>query len=368
MMENVDPKWLLKQLYKAYLAARKNKRHTKDVYLFELNLRENLIQLRDDLISGRYKPSRGIAFIIKKPVIREIFAAPFRDRVVHHLLYNMSYSWWDKRLIYDSYSCRVGKGTLFGIKRLKHHIESVSRNYTRPAYVMKLDIQGYFMSMPRKKLYEKVCWGLDRQFKDNIVMRRFLKFVWKQIIFDDPTDGVFIRGKKSDWRHLPKTKSLFWQLPGLGIVIGNLSSQMLSNILLDALDRYVRHVLGWKHYGRYVDDFYFVVTEEDLPRLKRDIAKIEKFLKEELGLTLHPNKRYLQEVHKGVEFLGVVIYPNHIVPTRRFKNNFYKAAAEVGMGHRDTDSILSYLGRSKHYNSKKIESKLFEYYCWKYFW
>lgn len=357
----------MSQLYIAYLDARKNKRHTKDVYLFELNLRENLEQLCNDLLEERYHPSRGIAFIIKRPVMREIFAAPFRDRIVHHLLYNMSYDWWDRRLIYDSYSCRVGKGTLFGVKRLQHFIRSASQDYMRPAYVVKLDLQGYFMSMSREKLYERVVWGLNLQYEKQPVLAAFLKYVWRQIIFDDPTEGVFIRGKQSDWRYLPKSKSLFCQPEGQGIVIGNLSSQMLSNILLDTLDRYVKLELKYERYGRYVDDFYFVVTEEELPRLKEDLKKIEKFLKDELGLKLHPNKRYCQEVHKGVEFLGTVIYKDHIVPSKRFKNNFYRAAAEVGMGYREVDSVLSYLGHAKHINSKKLAEKVFEFYGWD-FW
>lgn len=366
MRRIIDRRWLTRQLYKAYLEARKNKRHTKDVYMFEMNLAQNLAQLREDLINHRYKPSRGIAFIVRRPVIREIFAAPFRDRIVHHFLYNMSYSWWDRRLIYDSYSCRKKKGTLFGIMRLKHHICSVSQDYTRPAYVLKLDIQGYFMSLSRDKLYERVAWGLDWQFADDVVLRDFLKYIWHEIIYDDPTKDVMMRGPRKGWARLPKTKSLFCQPPGKGIVIGNLSSQLLSNIMLDILDRYVKYELGYEHYGRYVDDFYIVVTKEELPKLKRDVKKIEEFLKGELELTLHPNKRYLQEVHKGVEFLGVVVYENRIVPSKRFKNNFYRAAAEVGMGYREVDSVLSYLGHSKHINSKKLAAKVFEYYAWDY--
>ena len=147
MPKKITREWLERQLYKAYRQAKKHKGHTKDVYLFEMNLAENMRQLVEDLFMGRYKPSRGIAFIIKVPVMREIFAAPFRDRIVHHFLYNMSYYWWDKRLQHDSYSCRIGRGSLMGVKRLQHFIKSVSRDYTRPAYVLKLDIQGYFMSL-----------------------------------------------------------------------------------------------------------------------------------------------------------------------------------------------------------------------------
>ena len=291
--------WLLHQLEIAYLDARKGKRRSRDEYRFEAYLLENLVTLRDDILHKRYTPSRGIAFVTTKPVLREIFAAPFRDRVVHHFLYNMVAEWWDRKFIYDSYSCRKGKGTLLGIKRLQHHIASVSRNYTRRAYVIKLDIQGYFMSLPRKALYDLVREGAKEQFKDRPDLGGLITYIWEKIIFDDPVKGVKRRPPLSRWDRLPKNKSLFCQPPGKGIVIGNLSSQLLSNIYLNQLDKFVQYGLGYKHYGRYVDDFYIVVTEEEFPQAKKDITKIREFLYG-IDLTLHPKKYYIQEVQKGV--------------------------------------------------------------------
>lgn len=355
--------WLLHQLELAYLEARKGKRRSQDERKFEAHAMENLVILRDDIVHRRYKPSRGIAFVTTKPVLREIFAAPFRDRVVHHFLYDNVADWWDKRFIYDSYSCRKDKGTLVGIKRMQHHIASVSRNYTRRAYAIKLDIQGYFMSLSRKKLYDLVREGAKKQFARQEYRRDLMCYIWEQIIFDDPVKGVKKRPPLSRWNKLPRNKSLFCQPPGQGIVIGNLSSQLLSNIFLDQLDKFVVYELGYKHYGRYVDDFYFVVTEEELPQAKRDILRIEKFLKG-LGLVLHPKKRYIQEVRKGVEFLGVVIYPYHTVMGERFKRNFYQAAREVGMGKREIDSIVSYVGHSTHFNAQRLAERVFEMVGW----
>ena len=358
--------WLFWKLYQAERKARKGKAMTRDVYLFEMNLMENLRQLTHDIWTGVYKPGRGIAFIIEKPVVREIFAAPFRDRIVHHFLYDMIYDWWDKRLINDSYSCRKGKGAIYGIERLKKYIRSTSCNYTVPTYVLKLDIKGYFMSLRHEKLYERVCWGLARQYKDSPKTRKLLEYLWREVIFDKPCEGVKIRGSWADWKKLPREKSLFCQAPGVGIVIGNLSSQLLSNIYLDLLDRYITFELGCKTYGRYVDDFYIVVSEKDRKRLLADVPKIERFLKEEMDLILHPRKRYFQEVHKGVEFLGAVVYLFHTVPTRRFKNNFCKNLAEVGMGYRDVAAVTSYLGRLKHMNGKKLAYRVFEQMGWWY--
>ena len=209
-------------------------------------------------------------------------------------------------------------------------------------------------------------WGLSRQFAGYSGLYDLLKFTWGKVIFDDPTRGVRRRGSIHDWDILPAYKSLFNQPLGRGIVIGNLSSQLLSNIYLDRLDRFVKIELGYKHYGRYVDDFYIVVTEDELLQLKADLKVIEQFLRDELLLTLHPTKRYIQEVSKGVEFLGAVIYPHHIVPTKRFVRNYYETARLVASGRKELDCAISYLGHLVHLNGKKLSSRVFDSVGWQY--
>lgn len=359
---------LIRMLFLAYKEARRGgKRRTHDEHRFEVNVFENLRNLRKDLDKFRYKPSRSTAHIIYNPVIREIFAAPFRDRIVHHLVFDTVYPWWDKHFIYDSYSCRDDKGTLFGIIRLLYHIRVVSKNFSRPAYVAKFDVEGYFMSLPRKELYERAIWGLDKQFegRKNTITYRLIRHLWKEIIFDNPVKGARKKGELKGWHILPKRKSLFGQPKGKGIVIGNLTSQLLSNIYLDMLDRYIIFDLGYKHYGRYVDDFYIVVSEEELPQLKRDKKAIAKFL-ERKKLRLHPNKQLLVEARQGVPFLGAVVYRGYVVPGRRLKRNMLKACREVEMGRRDPVSVLSYMGHMKNLNSNRIEKKIFETVGWKY--
>lgn len=364
-VETIDREWLTYRLYKAFLEARKGKLRTVDEYMFEMDWRENLERLVDDILNEKYKPSRGVAFIIRKPVIREIFAAPFRDRVVHHFLYDMVADWWDTRLIYNSFSCRKGKGVLFGVQRLAKDISKVSKNYQEPAYVIKLDIQGYFMSLSRKALFERAVWGLRKQYPRGGAVYQLLKYLWGEIIFDDPVKGVKLRPPVTSWKDLPQNKSLLHQPEGRGIVIGNLSSQLLSNIYLDLLDRFVTMKLGYKHYGRYVDDFYIVVPEEKFEQAKRDVKIIENFLLT-IGLVLHPSKRYIQDVRHGVAFLGMVIYPHKIVPGKRFKGEFYKAVHEYGMGHRKDEAVISYLGYCKHAEAKMLCARVFDSVGWEY--
>lgn len=335
-------------LHQAYLSARKNKRSTADEYIFERNLNINLAELANDILHRNYKPSRGIAFIIEKPVMREIFAAPFRDRVVHHLLYDFVADWWDRRFIYDNYSCRVGKGNLFGIKRLYHHVASVSQNFSKPAYVLKLDLQGYFMSLPRQALFDVTIDGLGKQFDITSREYRLCKYLWQEIIFDDPTIDVKIPGSLSNWDKLPDSKSLFCAKGGCGIVIGNLTSQLLSNIYLNQLDRYVTFDLYQKHYGRYVDDFF--ITSSNKTELLELVPIIREYLAG-IGLILHPKKTVLREISQGIEFLGAVVYPYRIIPGQRLKQGLYKSAHNKQLGFKN--SFESYHGLIKHYNHKK---------------
>jgi hypothetical protein len=348
--------WLWPLAYQAYLDARKGgKRGTNDEHRFERCANMCLAQLVEDIEERKYEPSRGVAFIIRDPVIREVFAAPFRDRVVHHMLFNLVAEWWDRRFIYDNYSCRKGKGTLFGIQRLAHHMMAESNNSRDETYVLKLDLQGYFMSLPREGLYRSVMWGLDRQFARDSREHKLARYLWRQIIFDDPTRGVKLRGDLRGWDVLPASKSLFSARPGCGIVIGNLTSQLMSNIYLDQLDRYVVYELGFKHYGRYVDDFYMVSRDKEA--LIEARIKVKEFLVG-LGLTLHPKKMMLQECQRGVPFLGVVVYPWRIQVGERVRRNFAAAARRYREAEEPDEKmkagIISYRGLVKHYKHWRL--------------
>lgn len=360
--------WLLTELIEAYHEARRNgKRKTKNEHELEMNEIENIVRLRDAILVRRYQPSRGIAFIIHDPVIREIFAAPFVDRVVHHFLFKHAIMWWEPRLWRGAYSCRKGKGTLYGVIDLQKNIRRVSRDGRLGAVVVKRDIQGYFMSLERQRLYDRICWGLDRQYCDGGELYRTLKYLWKQVIFDDPIKGVRRKGELKEWRELPVSKSLFYQPEGRGIVIGNLTSQLLSNIYLDMLDRYIVYELGYKNYGRYVDDFYIVVRHSDLVKLiNEDMGRIEMFLAG-LGLTLHPKKQDNVSIKSGVDFLGAKVFCDHILPGKRMVRNLAnKAYKFASTGDGKSEGFGSYDGLMAHYRSEKAIREIYASVGWDY--
>ena len=307
------PHRLLEDLYRAYLAARRHKRGKGYQVRFEMNQERELVKLRDELLARRYEPRPSSCFIIHDPKMREVFAAEFRDRVVHHLFFNYTHETFERTFIADSYSCIEGKGTHFGIARLAHHIRSCSENWSKPCFVLKLDIKGYFMHIDRRILLnrcreilakacarrgERALGGADAAFVD---------YLLEKICLLNPLFDCRVVGDRNEWRNLPEDKSLFFSQEGCGLPIGNLSSQLFSNVYLGLLDDFVKRELKVRRYGRYVDDVYIVGESKD--ELKSLIGPIRGFLRDRLRLELSERKTRICDARQGVEFLGAFVKP-----------------------------------------------------------
>jgi len=152
------------ELFQAYYDCRKNKRNTLNALAFEIDYERKLIELYNDVISGRYEVGKSITFIVHHPVKREIFAGDFRDRIIHHFLIHKLNPIFEKTFIHDSYSCRIGKGTLFGIKRIESFIRSATDNYQKDAYILKLDIAGFFMNIDKNILFQTLESLIERKY------------------------------------------------------------------------------------------------------------------------------------------------------------------------------------------------------------
>lgn len=378
LFDNVNKEKILNDLFQAYFDARKNKRKTINALAFEKHFEENIFSLFNQITAYNYNPLPSICFVVTKPVKREIFAANFRDRVIHHFIYNYISPVFEKTFINDSYSCRKGKGTHYGIERINHFIRSCSNNYQKDCNILKLDIKGYFMAMNKTLLFEKVKTELIRNVtKFNFDLPLTLYLVEKTI-FNDSAKDCIIKGKQADWNGLPKTKSLFYVNQDCGLPIGNLTSQLFGNIYLNEFDHYVKKDLKIRYYGRYVDDF--VLIHQNMGYLKSIIPLMRNFLNEKLQLKLHPDKIYLQHYSKGVKYLGAVIKPHRIYIANRTKGNFYKTInlwntiirKNKKLNREETETFLSsinsYLGILKHYKTFKIRKKMLNEHLSAYFW
>jgi RNA-directed DNA polymerase len=181
-------------IFQAYYDARKHKRNSNSALSFEMDYESNLFALYDDIQNGRYSIGKSTCFISFKPVQREVFAADFRDRVVHHVIYNYIASVFERLFINDCYSCRVGRGTAYGIARVDHFIRSCSANYSRDCYILKLDIRGYFMSIDKQLLYGKLEKDIRRYSASiNTDVDALLRLI-RQTVFHDSTKHCQIRG------------------------------------------------------------------------------------------------------------------------------------------------------------------------------
>ena len=187
---------------------------------------------------------KSITFIVDKPVKREIFAGDFRDRVVHHLIINKLNHLFEKDFIFDSYACRRGRGTHFGIARIDRFIRQCSQNYTKDCYILKLDIQGFFMGINKNILHQKVWFYLWKSYLESgSTQEEFEIFedLIRKVIFNIPSQNCTKNSSPKKWKGLPKSKSLFNSPNNKGLPIGNLTSQVFANVYLTEFDNYIKH-------------------------------------------------------------------------------------------------------------------------------
>ena len=300
------PLFSLENLYRAYRQCRRRKRNTVNAMRFEQNLEENLVALHEELSAGTYRPGRSVAFLVEKPKRREIFAADFRDRVVHHVLVGYLEPKWERRFIHDSYACRTGKGTHKGVERLRSFTRKVTANNTRQAWYLQLDIAGFFIAIDRQLLYDRLM-AVERD--------PAVRWLTCTLVFYEPTEGCILRrATPADFDALPDHKTLFKAAPGCGLPIGNLTSQFFANVYLDVLDQFVKHHLKVRYYLRYCDDFILLST--DRTELEAHEGTIGRFLMDELHLCLNERRR-LRPVSDGIDFLGYIVRPDYLLVRRR---------------------------------------------------
>lgn len=303
------------ELVQAYIDCVRTKRNKPSAIAFAQNLEINLQLLFEELADGSYRPGRSICFIITRPKPREVWAADFRDRVVHHLLHNHIAPRFYASFIADTCACIPERGTLYAAKRLEAKIRSASENWSKPLWYLKCDLANFFVSIDKHVLWQQV------QAK---VSEPWWQALAHTILFHDPRENFELRGSPGLLCLVPPHKQLANQPSHLGLPIGNLSSQFFANVYLNALDQRVKHKIGARHYVRYVDDF--ILLHKSPQWLNAALADIDTFLPEVLHARLNPTKTILQPIDRGVDFVGHVIKPWH---TRTRRRTFHDAVNRV---------------------------------------
>lgn len=297
-------------IYRQYLLCRRNKRNTVNALGFEVRQEKNLLDLREALQSRTYRPSGSVCFMATRPKLREIFAADFRDRIVHHILVDYLERIWEPIFIHDSYACRKGKGVHRGVLRLREFIRKVTKNGTCPAYYLQLDIKNYFMTIDKDILFSMIA----DKVKDEEAL-----WLSRVLIYHDCTDNYVFKGNPSILKKIPPHKTLFHAPKNMGLPIGNLNSQFFANVYLNGLDQFVKHHLKCKYYLRYCDDFVLLST--DRKELLDWREQIEAYLRDSLRLELNPKRQKLLPMENGIDFLGYIVRRDYLLARRRVVNN-----------------------------------------------
>ncbi|MFH1956197.1 MAG: reverse transcriptase domain-containing protein, partial [Patescibacteria group bacterium] len=308
----------LKNLFLAWQKFKKGKRNKLDIQKFEFNLEDNLFQLHHELKTKTYQHSYYTPFNICDPKPRKIHKAIVKDRVLHHAVFRILYPIFDKTFIYDSYSCRLEKGTHKAVNRLEEFKRKLSRNNRKTIFALKCDIKKFFDS-------------IDQDILLKIIQRK-------------------IKDKNAIWL-IEKIIMSF----KIGLPLGNVTSQIFANIYLNELDQFVKHNLKIKYYIRYCDDF--IILNESKEYLNNLIKPINDFLNSNLKLNLHSNKIVIRKYSQGIDFLGYVVLPYHRVLRTKTKKRILK---KIKNNPQNIQSINSYLGVLKHCKGYGIEKVILD--------
>ena len=308
----------LASLFQAWDEFKKGKRKKLDVQIFERNLEDNISKLHHWLKTRTYRHREYAQFFVTDPKRRHIHKAEVEDRVVHHLLYKYLYSLFDKSFIFDSYSCRLQKGTHKAVKRLEKFTRIVSANYTQDCWALKLDIKKFFASVSHEILLNLI----SKKVKDKDIFWLICEVINSFLSLD-------------------------------GIPLGNLTSQIFANIYLNKLDQFVKHKLKIKYYLRYADDF--LLLDPNRTNLIQLIDRLDYFLKKELKLKLHPNKIFLRKLAWGIDFCGYIILPRYTMPRTKTRRRIFKKVVREKLSNQ---SLQSYLGYFSHANSYRLSQNL----------
>lgn len=346
-------------LFQSYYDCRKTKRNTWNSRVFEERLERNLMDLYYDLKTGQYQIGRSICFLVDKPKVREIWAANFRDRIVHHLLYNKIKDRFHNSFIHDSYACIPEKGTHRAVDRAEKLCRSLTQDYKEKAYYLKMDVANYFVSIQKDILSKLIAKKVHEPDWMDLA---------NQILFHDPTKNVYIKSDSKLLDLIPPHKSLF-SANGNGLPIGNLSSQFFANIYLNELDQFAKHCLKIKHMVRYVDDI--IIFDKDPQKLHSYIKLMDDYARKNLKIHFHPNKIEINTLDKGFNMLGFIVRPRTRYirqETVRRATEKIKIMCEKQLPKQEiravTNSYLGIFGQAKSWAERKKIAILMGKYGW----
>ena len=319
----------LAAMYDAYDDCLRGKRSSAQALAYMPQAADDLPRLAREVWEGRYRPSTSTCFMVTFPKLREVFAAAFRDRVIHHWICLRILPLFEKRcheLGDVSHACRKGYGTKTAIQQVQDGMLRVSDHLQKKAWVYKGDIVGFFMNISKRRMWEILRDLIIKEYRGDY--KDILLRLVEVTVFHEPQKDCEIKSDTRMWMKIAPDKSLFYNGEGKGEPIGNLTTQLFAGYYMSFLDKFVKDVFEGKNYSytRSVDDF--VIVCDDKAFLKRAIHGIEIYTEERLGLQCHSDKTYLQPVSHGVKFLGQYVHPHRRYTINRTIGRFVERAKQ----------------------------------------
>jgi len=315
-------------LYRSAHMASRGRRYRNSTADFNFFLEEEIGRLHKELLAKTYRHGKYRLFKIYDPKERNIAAAPFRDRVVHHAVHDVIEPIIDKSFIYDSYACRKDKGTHKAVDRAQSFLRANS-------FCFHGDIKQYFPSISHRIIKQI----LRAKIKDKDAL-------W---LLDEIIDSA---------RTLPAYEA------GTGLPIGNLTSQFFANLYLNELDYFVKFNLKIRYYLRYMDDF--LIFNNDKKELSGIKQKIRRLLTSRLELCLHEDKSQIYSVCGGIKFLGFRLFSWHrrlatdnVKRFRKRLNRFSSLFLDGKMtATKVKDSLRCWMAHSKYADAVVLRRKI----------
>ncbi len=331
---------------------------------FRLDESANLRSLAHAIWNCEYVPKESISFLVYRPCVREVIAADFSDRIVHHwVMLRIEPLLEDGVLDSRQYSCRTGKGTLAAIRRMQEDIAIVSRRYTEPCYVASWDISSFFMSIDKRRVYEELVSLIQSKYMG--ADKDLLLYLVRVLTLCQPQEHSIRHTPITEWEKLPKQKSKYNLAWFMGLEIGNLPSQHDANFYNAPVMRWIRSLEV--RVVDYVDDFAGAFVSKE--QYAAFIASLRNYMLVERGLTMHPRKHYFQYHGKGIKVLGGVVKYKRIYISNRTVGNFERKIhwfneTCAGRHHRLARYaepfcaiINSYLGLMRHFYAYNIRCR-----------
>ena len=335
----------IEEVITAYEDCRRYKRNKPTTIDFECDFAHNIMDIFERVTDLSWKPIGHMCFVVRSPKVREVWASPFSDRVVHHIVYNRLRPRFEPGFIATTFACIPNRGTGPAGDWAEKAARKVTQGWSRPAYVLQADIANFFPSINAYRLCNTLLEKSPEPWLANLV---------KQIILVNVKENAYFPGDPTLFDFVPKHKSLWHKPRGVGLPIGNLTSQFGANVDMDPVDQSFVRGKPVAQYGRYVDDIVMLDTNKETLEVALD--KLAQQL-EGMGLGLNMSKTTIRPTDHGFDFCGRFIKPHRTYLRRATVRRGNKAMQYLKTSEHPSETATSYLALARHCDAYNLRCK-----------